>query len=520
MSSRWNALAKALATSVSLATLAGVALAQSDAELRREVQELRRELQELRGQLQSVKQQTGAQFTETLRRQDEGVKVKLDNGRPTFETADGSFTASIRGRVQLDAALYDQDNARDLDVDYRRGSFGSDAAEAARARDLSSGFNFRRAQIGVEGTFFKDFGYAIAYQFGGSGTEEAGRIQDVYLEYKGIKGWRFRVGAFSPPVNLDDAAGSADTLFLERASGSELQRALAGSEGRVGAGILGNGDRWTASLVYTANTIGVTSFDEQQAIVARGTGLLVNDPQFQLHAGANLTYIFQLSDNGGPDATSNRYPVRLRDRPEIRVDTTRLIDTGNIDAETVFSPGLEVALRYKALLVQAEHFWFDIERRRASSGPQLPDPDFSGYYIQASYTLSGEPRRYNAQNGAFTNPRPAKYIGGKDSDDTAGLGAWEIAARYSVVDLDYNAGSAGGALPVGGIRGGHQEIWTAGLNWYLNAATRFSLDYQHVDIDRLSPGGTAFGPDDLTPPAGAQVGQNFNVYAIRTQFSF
>lgn len=515
MTFRLATLTRVLVASSSLAVLSGAAYAASSASLEAEVRELREELAAMKQQLQSLKQQSGAQFTETLRRQDEAPKLKMDGGRPTFESADGAFTASIRGRIQWDAATYDQDPAGPLASDYRRGS-GNTADENARARDLSSGTNFRRAQIGVEGTLFKDFGYSLSYQFGGSSVEEPGRIQDVYIEYKGIKGWRFRAGAFSPPVNLDDAAGSADTLFLERASASELQRAIAGSEGRAGIGVLGNGERWTASAVLTGNTIGVQSLDEQLAFVGRGTYLAINDPQLQLHLGANVTYVFQPPD-AGRDVTP-RHPLRLRDRPEIRVDGTRLIDTGNIDADSLVSPGVEVALRYKGLLVQGEYIWYQINR---ASGSPLSDPRFSGYYVQASYTLSGEPRRYNAQNGAFTNPKPAKYIGGKDSDDTQGLGAFEVAARYSVADLNYHEGADGAATPADGIRGGRQETITAGLNWYLNSAIRFSFDYQHIDVDRLSRGGTQFGslPGE-TPPAGAQIGQELNVFSLRTQLSF
>ncbi len=368
----------------------------------------------------------------------------------------------------------------------------------------------------MEGTFFKDFGYSLGFQFGGSGAEEGGRVQDVYVEYKGVENWRLRIGAFSPPVNLDDAAGSADTLFLERASAAELQRALAGSEGRAGIGALGSGDRWTASLVLTGGTVGSSALEEQLALVGRGTYLAIDAPQVQLHVGANATWIVQTAD-AGIDNTP-RSPVRLRDRPEIRVDGTRLIDTGNIDATEVFSPGVEIALRYRGLVVQAEHIWYRVERRRPAVGAALRNPEFAGYYVQASYVLTGENRRYNTQNGAFTAPRPARAVGG--TGDGAGGGAWEVAARYSVVDLDHDEGRAGEIAPVGGIRGGRQETWTVGLNWYLNQATRLSVDYQRVDVERLSPGGTAFGPGDATPPAGAEIGQDFNVYALRAQVSF
>ena len=519
MKTTLTALTVALTTGASALALSGAAMAQSDAELRREVQELRRELQELRDQMKTVSTQSSAQLAETVRRQDEQATVKLDNGRPSFASADGNFTAQIRGRAQFDVAAYDQDPEGPVDTDHRRGSLGNNAdsaAEANRARDLNSGANFRRAQIGIEGTFFKDIGYSLVYQFGGSGVEDGGKVQDIYLEYKGIKGWKFRAGAFGPPANMDDAVGSTDTLFMERASSAEISRGLAGNEGRYGVGALGSGDRWTASLVLTGGTVGVAALDEQLAVVGRATGLVYDTDDTQLHMGGNVTYVFQPADNGVD--TANRSPIRLRDRPEIRVDGTRLIDTGNIDVTSALVPGVELAMRYKGLVIQAEHFWYQIERRIPAAGPALPDPDFSGYYVQASYSLTGEARKYNSAAGAFAAPKPKKVVGG--SGEKGGFGAWEVAARYSVVDLDYNAGVSGGATPTGGIRGGRQETWTAGLNWYLNPVTRLSADYQHIDIDRLSPGGTAFGAGALTPPAGSQVGQTFDVFSLRSQLSF
>jgi len=49
---------------------------------------------------------------------------------------------------------------------------------------------------------------------------------------------------------------------------------------------------------------------------------------------------------------------------------------------------------------------------------------------------------------------------------------------------------------------------------------RFLADYQRVEVSRLSPGGTAFGAGALTPPAGAQIGQDLNIWSFRTQYAF
>jgi phosphate-selective porin OprO/OprP len=53
------------------------------------------------------------------------------------------------------------------------------------------------------------------------------------------------------------------------------------------------------------------------------------------------------------------------------------------------------------------------------------------------------------------------------------------------------------------------------VNWYLNAVTRFMLQYQDVRVDRLSPSATSF-----QTPAGAQIGQHYHTIALRSQLAF
>ncbi len=107
---------------------------------------------------------------------------------------------------------------------------------------------------------------------------------------------------------------------------------------------------------------------------------------------------------------------------------------------------------------------------------------------------------------------------------TGGRGAWELGLRFSHTDLDDNAGLAGAACAAGCIRGGTQNIWTFGVNWYLNPQVRLLFNYLHIDVDRLNPAGpgntTPFGPAPGTPPIGVQIGQGLDVFALRSQYSF
>jgi phosphate-selective porin OprO/OprP len=53
---------------------------------------------------------------------------------------------------------------------------------------------------------------------------------------------------------------------------------------------------------------------------------------------------------------------------------------------------------------------------------------------------------------------------------------------------------------------------------------KLMCNWLHVDVDRLNPAGpgnlTPFGAAPGTPPIGAAIGQDLNIYGLRTQYSF
>jgi len=443
----------------------------------------------------------------------EDVRWRLEGGRPSVSAGDYSF--AVRGRVQLDAAAYFQDKAGPLSTDWRRGSIDG-GRENIAATDLSSGTNFRRAQLGIEGRLGKHLGYRILPEFGSTGAETNPRLHEGWLSYTGVPDWTLQAGAFPPPANLDDSGSADDTLFLERATPAELSRSLAGADGRVSAGASGHGRRWFAAFHLTGATFAEgESFDEQVAVVGRLAGLAFTGRDYNVHAGINGSYVMQPTDSGG-GATSFRY-IRFRDEPELRVDSTRLIDTGQIQAESAYAAGVEFAANWRNLTFQAEAFRYGIGL--ASSSVQQDNPHFSAWYAQASYVLAGQRRQYDIQTGAYGAPRPILA-----SDGAAIRGALELAARYSHTDLNFHAGSPGSPPPPGGIRGGVQDNWSVGFNWYPTPNTKFMFDYQHISVDRLNPASPTdpepFGSGDATPPIGVQIGQTLQTLSIRTQYSF
>ena len=510
MTTNKTTLRTALIAGVSFLTMAGAANAQTSQDAEARIAALEAQLQALSGQIADLKAATAANVKD-VRAAQSATTVSLANGRPTFATGDGTFTASFRGILQADAAIYDQRDAGPLASDFRRGSF-NDAAENDRARDLGDGANIRRARLGIEGKVFGAFDYNMIYDFGGSGTEEAGKISSAWVQYSGYP-VKVRAGIYAPVTGLEDAANNTGSLFVERASVAETVRGLAGGDGRAAFGVLANGERWNFSAAVTGNTVTTQTYDEQLGFIGRVAYVPLKGENWLIHVGANANLVIDPAA-GGPDIASAGGAVtniRLRDRPELRVDGTRLIDTGNIDADGVTALGLELGAQFKNLYAQAEYFNIDVERRNST----LSDPKFDGWYVQAGWTLTGEPRRYNAATAGFDNPRPAKPFNPKKAQ----WGAVELAARYSNLDLNHLSGGPGNPALPGAIRGGEQNILSLGLNWYLNNVVTVSGAYRNVEVRRLSQGGTSFVAGS-TPPAGAQVGQDLDIWSLRTQYAF
>jgi phosphate-selective porin OprO/OprP len=421
----------------------------------------------------------------------------LPNGRPVVASADGRYTLAVRAVGQFDTAYYSQSaHARQL--------------AAANGPDLSSGQNFRRVQFGIQGKVAGDWSYQFNYDFGGTATESPGRIQAAWVEYDGAAPFAVRVGAFPPAAGLEDGASASDTLFLERSASSDLARNIAGGDGRDGIAVVYAGERLYGALTYTGDKIADTGvFDEQQAVVGRVSGLAVSDDDAKLVVSANSTYVFKIADtSAGAGATRT---ITLSDPPELTVDDSgaKLVSTGALNAEQVLEWGLEAGGQWKNFFGQAGYFGYRVDER----GGSAPSVDFSGWYAQASWVLTGEHRSYNKATAAFSNPKPNSDF----SFDGKGSGAFEVAARYSDLDLNDHAGVIGQDMPVGGVRGGDQRIATLGLNWYPNSAVRFELQIQNSQVSRIGAIPAGFGHGTLN---NVEVGQSFDTIALRSQIAF
>jgi phosphate-selective porin OprO/OprP len=402
--------------------------------------------------LSDPKRSASAQYDDINGRLKSLPIVGIDNGRFAIASSDGAFSLSLRSLVQFDYGYFAQ---------------GKNPSSV----DLDSGSNFRRAQIGLAGTAWRDWSYNFTYDFGGNGVEKNGYIYYAYIEYTGLAPFHVRFGALTPFLGIEDSTGSGDLLFLERASAQDVARNIAGAPGREGIDLFVQGNDYLLSVSYTSKkTTDAATFDEQQALVSRAAWLAVNDSDVKWLLDAGATYVFRLPDAAANADASNF--LSFSNGTELAVDSTKTVNTGNIDAAEVNQYEFETAFEYDGLYAQGGWDHYQIIRRTS-----LPNPDFSGWYAQASYSLTGETHSYDPATASFRNLRPARPLGG------GGWGAWEIAARYSNIDLDFQPFKN---AATGGVPGGNQNVWTLGVNWYPTNGLKFQFDYYNIGVSHVN----------------------------------
>ena len=86
------------------------------------------------------------------------------------------------------------------------------------------------------------------------------------MQYSGFKPVKFRIGAFSPQIGMDDQQSTNTMPFIERAAVSDLARGLAAGDTRTAAEVFANGPHWLASAAVTGRTIGVINTGTAAAV--------------------------------------------------------------------------------------------------------------------------------------------------------------------------------------------------------------------------------------------------------------
>ncbi|MFO1247669.1 MAG: porin [Alphaproteobacteria bacterium] len=477
----------------------------------------------------------------------------FDNGRATFASGDGRFSLAIRARFQADFAGFSQDSTH-----------GPGFAGPA---DLGSGSVVRRAYLGIEGKAYNDFQYELRFNAGGSdggvnatctnptvtttltgapGATAASTatgcaigsippsgegdplLNKAVITYVGIPNWHFSVGILEPALMMEGTSSSAALMFMERPDFENIAADSFGAgDSRRGFELgwaktdaLWAGDNITATASFTGGKTGSAATpgnggDEHTQILGRVTDRVWSDGISNLQFGVSAAQVLYSGNSAGGGSQT----LRFRDRPEVRVDGTRLIDTGAIAAKTGDLIAFDVEGNWQNFYPGGEWARFSADRQCgtilvasnaacAASTNVIDHPYFTGWAIEGSWIITGESKVYtpsaiNNEVAGYGIPVPSRPF--SLSGDS--WGAWELTARYTDTDLNWHPNQTATTAQLAGILGGRERILALGVNWYLNRNIRIVLN---DNIIQLTKGTTALPDRDS---------QDINVVALRFQYA-
>jgi phosphate-selective porin OprO/OprP len=399
------------------------AVPASNQEVTERVEALEQALKALKAEAETLKANT--------QRSPNSVKIEERGGRMQLATEDGSFTFRIGGRLLLDTAWYDADEF-----------------------PMGSGTAFRDARLEASGTMYRDWSYVLQYSFTDSG--ERG-FKEAKIGYHGFhpadKKLNLYIGNQFQPFGFEGQQSGKYKLLMELSPPTAV---LGAGARRVGIREDLIGSNWRWSFAVAQNPLGSrASSDNSNDAVDVATQFNINPIQEKQHVlslGASLRH----QNSNGSDTQ------RLRARPQTNISPFRPVDTGAFTSEGFTAAGVHGLYQNGPFELWSEYFQqkHDSIDGGAADGEK---PVFTGGYVMAGYMLTGETRAYDPKNNIFGATAPAKGL------SQGGIGAWQLAAGYSTLDLSD-----------AGIDGGEMDMLLLGINWFPQQRLRFSLEYGNV----------------------------------------
>ena len=456
-----------------------------------------------------------------------------------WSSADGQNTIELTGRLHFDVGTY-------LNYKPQRGL----SNPVTGPRSLESGWDARRARIGVLGRFAGDWDYGIIADFGGSldgvspltSGSAATEIENAYISYHGFAGGygdsnknqlQIDIGYIDVPWTLAEAQSSNATPFMERSSSQVVATSFGGGDARSAFGARDYSSNYWFGGYLTGPAAGTAHNNAEAGSAVTGSSTVPNGEPVALlgragfnpyqdtatnasiHVEANGSYVMQpgsaQTTAAGGTVSTAAHSLTLSDRPELRIDPTALLSTGAISqVRNAYVGGLGAGATYGSFFAQGEFYEYEIDRYGGTGAIPKPNLNFDGGYLEATYTIGGK-RTFQYQTGSYGGVSPDAPLSLKEG---GGWGAVEFALRYSMVDLNdgniagrANGNTAGGT---GGIAGGKQTVYGVGVNYYATSNIRLMLDYLHTDLSK-----NTYGTGTVTP-----VGASIDAVAARFQVAF
>ncbi len=296
-------------------------------------------------------------------------------------------------------------------------------------------------------------------------------MKDVYLSYLGFHNSHIKVGNFKVPFGLEIVTSSRYLPFPERAYvglADKLHR-------RMGVEYSRWGNKWNVRADLFGQMFDTrknkTKDETGGGFAARFATAPIQTDNMILHLGASGVWV-------RPDDES--WAVEFKAEPETKIGDLEMLETGTIrNVSYDYRGGVEGALVYRNFHLQGEYIAVQVHSlpgKFLNNTNGVEKANFSGGYVYLLWTITGESRAWDPTQGEFSQLLPKRK----------GLGAWELAFRYSHLNLSDTE-----AL----ILGGRANNYTFGVNWYPNDNIVNQLNYTIVHNSENATGNGVVGGD-------------------------
>jgi phosphate-selective porin OprO/OprP len=389
--------------------------------------------------------------------------ASLDNAFKSFQEKANNKTypsVTVNGVFQSDAGWIHQDSNSET-------QYGQ----------IQDGADFRRARLSAKGSVTELTNYFFQMDFGFFGRPT---FTDVWVEQTKVPFFgNVRIGQWKQPFGLETVSSFRYTTFMER---SVLFQPFTPFR-HIGIGFYDHSDdlsnTWAASVFRSGQDQfgGTLSSDGGYGTAERLTWVPVWDRDGKNYVHLGVGHFF----NAPPEDTIN-----FRTIPEFFVGangpgavgssgqavpggsngTPFFVATGPLASVPYYNVlGSELLWVEGPFSLQSEAMVNLVNQNGVNSA--LPRA-----YAQAGYFLTGEHRPYDRKTGTIDRVIPKSNLTFAGTNCNPGLGAWEVAGRWSWLDLNDNA-----------IQGGTIVDYTAGVNWYWNPYTKMVFNYVHSISD-------------------------------------
>lgn len=366
----------------------------------------------------------------------------------------GNNRMKVFGRVHVDywGFLKDEDGIRALEN-------GDDPEDA---------FGFRRMRIGVSGNVDDNMGYKIEAEFAAGNDFE---FRDAYISFTNLPRLQtLIIGNQKRPYGLDHLNSSRYNVFLERPF---IIEAVNEDARRLGIASYGfsrdEGWNWRFG-VYNRDKVQDAGNYRGDNLQLEVTGRIARTAWWDAASdGRGYAHVGFAGSIGRASGFNPNNELRYRTRPEAR-SSQRWINTDFIDgAHYAYLAAVEGVLNVGPTQLVSEYQVVNVDRNGAFPGGTYDDAWFHGGYVYVSYFLTGEHIPWSRQSGTLGRVKPFEnffHVCDCEGFRQRGLGAWQVAARFSYAD--FNSVD---------INGGIGNAVTLGLNWHWNPYARMQFNY-------------------------------------------